>query len=104
MGYLEQRKFTENSEFQVRVKMSLLKAACSIVSEDTATLGVAQATKRYDLAMKVLLGSDMESRFIWACAAYYDMKDLDTDEKVDIAVASLWNGIAGIRLSEKAAL
>lgn len=94
---------SQTSGFQQQVQMSVFKAALSISSEAATTHPILDQ-KRHTLAMQVLGASaagfgtpngSLNMQFVWA-AIETGLTGTPTDAQVDTAVASVWNGIAGV--------
>jgi hypothetical protein len=95
MAYSDDFTLANNTSFQNQVLMSMVKAAVAISSE-AANAKINVGTKRNSLANAVLNNpSQYVTRFAFACVET-GLTGTPIDSSVDIAVSSVWNGIAGV--------
>ena len=97
MAYSNSRTLVDDSQFQVRVKYGLRKAA-TLIAGGASSGTAAIDTKREALAKTVLEGGRYQD-FLETLAA---LETTNTDEAVDTAIASIWNDMAGVTLADSA--
>jgi len=95
MSYADSRSLADNSEFQIRVKYGMRKAATDIAGGASSGVPAIDA-KREALAKFVLEGGRYQD-FIDTLAA---LEPTNTDEGVNNAIASIWNDMAGVTLAD----
>ena len=96
MAYADDYALATNQTFLSQLLMSIVKAANSISSE-APTADATKDAKRSALATRILnTPNAFTSSFAFACVATGTLTGTPTDAAVDTAVASVWNGIAGI--------
>lgn len=106
MSLQQQYDVSQDPTFQGRVKMSVFRAANSIVGEDWQTAGYseAKADKRHQLGVSVLNGSKgaLLSFYNSVAAALGDVADQSSiaDASIDTEVDSVWDDIAGVTFEE----
>ena len=95
MAYLTQYATANDSDFLKRVTMAMLDYAHDVVTENSGTVGHAQ---RVVLATNVLLnpGSRAGAFSEAICAFATTLSSDSTDQNIKDAIASIWNGFAGI--------
>ena len=108
MAFQDDFNLIQDSGFQVRVKMAVLKSAAAVVGEDVSSFGATQADKRHSLAVAALMGGAVNSvdhspdsvyqKFLDAVAA---QSPANNDTDVETKVTSLWDDMAGVKFSEK---
>lgn len=99
MSYAADLTLATTGSFQNQVEMSMVKAAVAIANEARTTHNAIDQ-KREDLASRVLNSpSSFVTAFSFACVET-GLTGTPTDAQVDTAVASVWNGIAGVKSSD----
>lgn len=96
MAYSADMTLANTSSFQNQVQMSIVKAAVAIAnSAKTTDNNIDQ--KRGNLASRVLQNpTSWVVPFSYACVEAGGLTGTPTDAQVDTAVASCWNGMAGV--------
>jgi|SRR5579863_2561427 len=97
MAYSADYTLSQTAAFQQQVQMSVFKAAVAIANE-VATIHPTLDSKRHALASEVLSNwnSNLQNQFVMAAIEAGQLVTGATDAQVDTAVASCWNGIAGV--------
>lgn len=108
MSYNDSRLLSENPEFQIRVKYSILKTATAVAGGASSGKAPVDA-KREALAFAALQGGPVNGadlspegvyqRVLHVLAA---LETTNTDAAVDVAVSSIWNDMAGVTLADSA--
>ena len=101
MSYTADDTLANDPAFQAKVKQSMVKAALAISSEPETTKNVVDS-KRNSLAKNCL--NDPQSyvqRFTNAAIQAGALTSSSTDPQIDGAIASAWNGIAGVTTQDK---
>lgn len=106
MSFQTQYALRNDSAFQEKVKMAVLKSALAVVGETPADpANVAVDTKRHTLGLAALTeGADGSTsvRFINALAAVGTLSAASTDADVEFTVNAVWNDLAGVTGAEAA--
>lgn len=101
MAYATDNLLISDSNFQVRVKLAVRKAATQILGE-AASGNAARDTKRWNLARAALMGhavngvdhtpESVYDAFLKTCAS---LSTTNGDTEVDTQVSSIWDDMAG---------
>src|SRR5262245_31843873 len=96
MAYTADDTLSQDATFQGRIRMASVKAAVAIVNEAASPKSNVDR-KRHDLAVRVLNSpSAMVTSFTQAAIEAGALVSGSTDTQLDTAIASVWNGIAGV--------
>lgn len=101
MAYSADYALSQTASFQQQVQMSVVKAAIAIASEAFSTKG--SYAKRHALSTTVLASQTTTPwlmQFVFAAIEASGLTSGATDAQVDTAVASAWNGIAGVTAAD----
>lgn len=99
MSYATDSTLASTGTFQTQVQMSIVKAAIAIANGAKTTDNTID-NKRGGLASRVLLApTSWVTPFAYACVET-GLTGTPTDAQVDVAVASVWNGMAGVLPSD----
>jgi len=100
MAYSADDTLSQDPVFQGRVRMATVHAAVAIVNE-AATARQNVDRKRHILAVAVLNNpSGMVSAFTQAAIEANALVSASTDAQLDVAIASIWNGMAGVSVTD----
>src|SRR5262245_63937138 len=96
MAYTADDTLSQDGAFQGRIRCAMVKAGLAICTE-ARTVNNEKDSKRNSLAKSVLNDPDSYmKRFTNACIQASALTSASTDAQLDAAVASSWNGIAGV--------
>jgi hypothetical protein len=100
MAYSADWTLSQTTAFQEQVQMSVFKAAVAIANE--AVSSKPAYLKRHNLATQVLnnFTNTLMMQFVFAAIEGGGLTTGATDAQVDSAVASIWNGIAGVSAAD----
>lgn len=99
--YLEQATLLENEDFIKRVKIAVKKTATNVVGEAIDPAKLELANKRHKLGYQVLNG---EMTKVFAEAIVSNNTDINinsTDGDLEFMVATVFNDIAGVKITEQ---
>jgi hypothetical protein len=100
MSYAADDTLANTGSFQTQVRCSIVKAAVAIASEARTTRPNVDI-KRENLASRVLNNpTAFVVPFSYACVEASGLTGTPTDVQVDTAVATAWNGMAGVLSSD----
>jgi hypothetical protein len=100
MSYAADDTLANTASFQTQVRCSIVKAAVNIASEARTTHPNIDQ-KRENLANRVLNNpTSFVVPFSYACIEASALAGTPTDAQVDTAVATAWNGMAGVLSSD----
>jgi uncharacterized protein YqhQ len=95
MPYSADFALSGNATFQNQVQMAMTKAAVQVSSE-ARTLRNIVDQKRNALAVKILNNPLLMLQQFTFAAIETGLTGTPTDAQVDVAISSVWNGIAGV--------
>jgi hypothetical protein len=103
MAYSADWTLSQTNAFQNQVQMAAIKAAIAIVNE-AATVHNTVDLKRHNLAVQVLnnnwANNSLLMQFVYAAIEASALVSGATDAQVDTAIATCWNGVAGVNPNE----
>lgn len=100
MPYSADDTLANTASFQTQVRCAIVKAAVNIASEARSTHPFIDQ-KRESLANRVLNSpTTFVVPFAYACVEASALTGTPTDAQVDTAVATAWNGMAGVLSSD----
>ncbi len=100
MAYSDDYALSQDVTFQNRVRMAMMKAAITIMSESATAYNAQTEVLRTNLATSILQNPTLyifsfTQASIEAGASGSPLTSASSDGNIDVAIASVWNGVAG---------
>jgi hypothetical protein len=103
MSYAADYALSQSAPFQQQIQMSVYKAAVAIAQE-SRTIHPLMDAKRHTLSAQILSNFTglLLTQFTSAAIEAGALVTGATDAQVDTAVATCWNGVAGVSAADQA--